>query len=441
MLLYWCLGLRNKSANHSIRIVDVLAFSGFLLWLLYYFNAAPLYFELLVFHKKVISISALLVIWILIMMATIILRGKITFALKHAALLILVIYMLITTIVHYIATPNLINVIGMSSFGATVLPIALLSILLVQMMLPAQISPVTAYKWLFIISVPVIYFGISQIINGYSQITMVVFNDYVKNVPYDFYGFNRPYSFFTQSSNFGWYMALLAALLWLFIRNSLSLFRRVAYFFALIIAVVANVLSFTRISILAMLFVLFFLWYSNGLTARRKKTEFLPVVFVGAAIILLLFAGEFSELLKSILGVLAHSASTSIRENELAYYLKIYGNAKWWQILIGIGPMINVVPVKTNLFIDNTYLYLLLQEGVVGVVLWLVVTITIWRDMYSLAQREPAILRNAIIAFWSTWLAVGLFATDLSGYILMAIIFYMINPRVVMRPKVRNLKP
>ena len=430
----------NKAANHSLRIMNVLSFSGFLLWLLYYFNAGPLYFELLVFHEKIISVSVLMVIWIFIMLATIMLRSQITFAWKQAVLLVLVMYMLLTTIIQYAVTPNIINLIGMSSFGTIIFHIALFSVLLAQMMMPGRLSQATATKWLSILSVPVIYFGISQVINGYSHITKVIFNDYVKNVPYNFYGFNRPYSFFTQSSNFGWYMVLLAALLWLSISNSRSLLGRGAYFSALIIVVTANVLSFTRISILAMLLVLSFLWYSKGLTARRKKAEFMPAVFLAAAIVLFFFAGELSELLKSILGVLAHSASTSIRENELAYYLKIYGSAKWWQILIGISPIINVVPEKTNLFIDNTYLYILLQEGIVGIILWFVVTVTIWRDMYILAQREPVVLRNAIIAFWSTWLAVGLFVTDLSVYILMAIVFYMVNPRVELRSSVRNLK-
>ncbi|MBU2808828.1 hypothetical protein HF285_11315, partial [Acidithiobacillus ferrooxidans F221] len=305
----------NKAANHSLRIMNVLAFSGFLLWLLYYFNAGPLYFELLVFHEKIISVSVLMVIWILIMLATIMLRSKITFARKQAVLLVLVMYMLLTTVIQYAVTPNIINVIGMGSFGTIIFHIALFSVLLAQMMMPGRLSQTAATKWLSILSVPVIYFGISQVINGYSHITKVIFNDYVKNVPYNFYGFNRPYSFFTQSSNFGWYMVLLAALLWLSISNSRSLLGRVAYFFVLIIAITANVLSFTRISILAMLLVLFFLWYSNGLTVRRKMTEFMPAVFLVAAIILFFFAGELSELLKSVLGVLAHSASTSIREN------------------------------------------------------------------------------------------------------------------------------
>ncbi|MBU2808555.1 hypothetical protein HF285_09860, partial [Acidithiobacillus ferrooxidans F221] len=79
-------------------------------------------------------------------------------------------------------------------------------------------------------------------------------------------------------------------------------------------------------------------------------------------------------------------------------------------------------------------------EGVVGIILWFVVTVTIWRDMYLLAQREPGILRNAIIAFWSTWLAVGIFATDLSVYILMAILFYTVNPRLELQSSARNLK-
>lgn len=430
----------NKAANHSLHIMNVLSFSGFLLWLLYYFNAGPLYFELLVFHEKIISVSVLMAIWILIMLTIIMLRSQIIFAWKHAALLVLVMYMLLTTIIQYVVTPNMIDVIGMGSFGTIIFHIALFSVLLAQMMMPGRLSQATATKWLLILSVPVIYFGISQVINGYSHITKVIFNDYVKNVPYNFYGFNRPYSFFTQSSNFGWYMVLLAALLWLSISNSRSLLGRVVYFSALIIVVTANVLSFTRISILAMVLVLFFLWYSNGLTARRKMTEFMPTVFFVATTVLFLFAGELSELLKSILGVFAHSASTSIRENELAYYLKIYGSAKWWQILIGIGPIINAVPVKTNLFIDNTYLYILLQEGAIGIILWFVATVTIWRDMYLLARRESDILRNAIIAFWSTWLAVGLFATDLSVYILMAILFYAVNPRLELQFSARNLK-
>jgi len=430
----------NKPVNHNIRIVKILSLFGFLLWLLYYFNAAPLYFELLIFHAKIVSVSVLMAIWMLIMLATIMLRRKITFAWKQAVLFALVMYMLLTTIVQYAVTPNMLNVIGMSSFGTIVLHIAIFSILLTQMMMPGRFSEKTAYKWILILSVPVIYFGISQVMNGYSQITMVIFNDYVKNVPYYFYGFNRPYSFFTQSSNFGWYMALLAAMLWLSISKAQSLLAKMVYSLAIIIAITANILSFTRISILAMLLVLFFLWYSKGLTDRRKKMIYIPAVYFVAVLMLFFFSDELSDLLNGLLGVFAHSASTSIRENELAFYLNLYGNAKWWQILIGIGPIINSIPEKTNMFIDNTYLYLLLQEGVVGFVLWLVVTITIWRDMYLSAQREPTILRNAIIAFCSTWLAVAIFATDLSIYMLMAILFYMVNPSLEVRSSARNIK-
>lgn len=431
----------SKPLNHSIRIVNILSLSGFILWLLYYFNAAPLYFELLAFHTKIVSVSVLMAIWTLIMLATIMLRSKITFAYKQAALFTLVIYMLLTTIVQYSVTPNILNIIGMSSFGTIVLHISLFSILLTQMMIPGRVSEKTAYNWLLILAIPVIYFGISQVMNGYSQTTMVIFNDYVKNVPYYFYGFNRPYSVFTQSSNFGWYMALLASMLWLAIGKSQSLLAKIVYLGALIIAITTNLLSFTRISILAMLLVLFFLWYSKGLTVHRRNMIFIPAVFFVVSIMLFLFAGELSVLLKGFLGVLAHSASTSIREDELAFYLKIYGSAKWWQILIGIGPIINAIPAKTNMFIDNTYLYILLQEGVVGIALWLVVTVTIWRDMYLSAQREPTILRGAIIVFWSTWLAVGVFATDLSIYILMAILFYMTNPRLESRSTMGNLRP
>ena len=430
----------NKPLNHSILFVNILSIFGFLLWLLYYFNAAPLYFELLAFHTKIVSISVLMAIWMLIMLATIMIRKKITFAWKHAALFTIVLYMMITAVFQYAVTPNMLNVIGMSSFGTVVLHIALFSILLTQMMMPGQLSQTTAYKWLLILSVPVIYFGVSQVINGYSQTTMVIFNDYIKNVPYYFYGFNRPYSFFTQSSNFGWYMALLAAMLWLSISKLQSPLVKMVFFLALIIVITMNILSFTRISILSMLLVLFFLWYSKGLTVHGRNMIFMSAVSFAASIMVFLFAGELSELLKGFLGVLVHSASTSIRENELVYYLKIYGSAKWWQILIGIGPIIDAIPAKTNMFIDNTYLYILLQEGVVGVVLWFVVTITIWRDMYLSAQREPTILRGAIIVFWSTWLAVGIFATDLSLYILMAILFYMVNPRLGLRSRVRNLK-
>ena len=429
----------NEPVNRSIRIVNILSFSGFLLWLLYYYNAAPLYFELLVFHHKIVSISVLVAIWMLIMLTAIMLRKRLVFAWKHAVLFALVIYMLLTIVVQYVITTDMLNIIGMSSFGSVVLHVALLSVLLMQMMMPGRFSEKTAYNWLLIMAVPVIGFGISQVMNGYSHATMEIFSDYVKNVPDNFYGFNRPYSLFTQSANFGWYMVLLAAMLWLSISRSRSPLLMMVCFFSLIVVIAANVLSFTRISILAMLFVLFFLWYSKGLTAHRAKMLFMPAIFFVAALILFLFAGEFSELLKGFLGVFAHHASTSIRESELAYYLKIYGSAKWWQILIGIGPIINAVPIKTNMFIDNTYLYILLQEGLVGIVLWLVVTITIWRDMCHSAQREPIILRDAIVAFWSTWLAVGLFATDLNIYILMAIIFYMVNPRLGLQSNVRNL--
>lgn len=432
--------MKNKLVHRSLSIASMLSIAGLILWLLYYFDAAPLYFELLVFHKKMISVSILMGVWILIMLVTIILRGRIIFTWSHALLLTLIMYLLITTIIQYVITPNLINAIGMSSFATIVLHIALFLILLTQMMVPERIAQATINKWLLILSVPVIYFGISQVIDGYSSITMVIFNDYVKNVPHDFYGVNRPYSFFTQSSNFGWYTAFLSALLWLSTIKSTSPFGKLSYFFALIIAVIVNILSFTRVSILANVFIFLFLWYSKSLTAHRKNSVFIPLVFFATSIILFFYASDLSGILKDVLGVLASSSSTSTRESELFYYLNIFGAAKWWQILIGIGPIINLVPAKANMFIDNTYLYILLQDGVVGIILWLFVTAIIWRDMYLMAQREPTILRIATVAFWSTWLAVGVFATDLSTYILMAIIFYMASPKVDMRSSVINLE-
>lgn len=429
----------KKTFNPRQSVINTISFMGFLLWMLHYFNASALYFELLVFHEKIIPITILAAIWIITILASIILNRKITFGGKQAVLLVLVVYMLAITLFNYINTPNLLNLIGVSSFASSILHIVLLLVLLAQMAMPGRISPDTITKWLFILSVPVVYFGISQVIYGYSDITKMIFDDYVNNVPYNFYGFNRPYSFFTQASNFGWFMAFLAALLWLCIINSQSVLVRGVFFFALTFVVAANILSFTRVSILAMLLVLFFIWYSKGVTDRRIITGFMPAIFFAFSIVLFFLASDLSALLKSFLGVFAYSHSTSIREDEFYYYIALYINSEWSQILIGIGPVIDEVVLKTNLFIDNTYLYVILEYGAAGFFLWMVVMVIIWRDMYLLARKEPTVLRKAIVAFYSTWLAVGVFATSFDLYILMAILFYMIKPKTGWRSSVNNL--
>lgn len=415
--------------KHGIKVSSMLSFLGLLLWILYYFNAVPLYAELIIFDNKIFSVSVLMGVWILLMMACVLLRGKVVYARKNAILLTLILYMLVTTMIQYIANPTLINVIGMSSFGSIVLNIALLGILLAQMMVPGVITDRLLSKLLVFLSVPVVCFGMLQIINGYSKITLVIFHQYVKNVPYDFYGFNRPYSFFTQSITFGFYAALLVAILWLSVRTVRSIPIKAALFGTLIVMASVNILSFTRTAIVAMCFVLFYLWLDKKLKCRRVGMIFAPFMFFLIMVILFFYGVDVANVLKSILGVFAHSASTSIREDELLYYLKMYGSAKWWQMLIGIGPIINSIPEKTGMFIDNSYLYLLLQYGVIGIALWLLAVITIWRDMYLVTQRNPTVLRGAIVAFWSTWFAVSLFATDLGGYILISILFYMLNTK------------
>ncbi|MBU2737239.1 hypothetical protein [Acidithiobacillus concretivorus] len=336
--------------------------------------------------------------------------------------------MSITTIIHCLLSPNLISIIGLSAFGSIVFNIALLLILLLQMVIPGALSQKYLYKTFFVFSVPVVFFGLIQIIDGYNQITITIFNEYVKNVPYDFYGFNRPYSLFTQSSNFGWFMAFLSGILWLLIKKSKDHIEILLLIFFMIISMSANVLSFTRVSIMAMLFIFVFLWLNNDVARLKEKSLFLPFYFLGATLLILFFAGEVSAILKLFLGVLSSSKSTTIRVDELIYYLKIYDGSSWWKILIGIGPIVDSIPGKTKMFIDNTYLYILLHQGLIGLLLWFSTTLIIWRDMYRTSKRESGIFRKAIVAYWSTWLAVGVFATDLSGYILMAILFYMLKP-------------
>lgn len=420
--------MRSYLYSKSMKISMALYTFTFVLWIFYYFNALPLYLELLIFHKKVLSISILIVIWLLTMLTEMVVRNKFKFSVKHTLLFMLITYMSITTVIHYLVSPNLIRMIGTGAFATIVLNIVLLLILVIQMMISGELPQKYVYRVLVIFSVPVVFFGFIQVIYGYSHITIEIFNEYVKNVPSDFYGFNRPYSLFTQASNFGWFMALLSAMLFLSIKETKNHVRLLFIVSSIIFYIFANMLSFTRVSIMAMFFIFIFLWISNGVSSRKRKAIFLPLYFFGAALLVFFFAGEISPIVKLFLGVLSSSKSTTIRIDELIYYLQIYDNSSWWKMLIGIGPIVDSIPGKSQMFVDNTYLYVLLHQGLVGLLLWVFTTFIIWRDMYRIAKLESGILRKAIVAYWSTWLAVGVFATDLSGYILMAIIFYMLKP-------------
>jgi hypothetical protein len=77
-------------------------------------------------------------------------------------------------------------------------------------------------------------------------------------------------------------------------------------------------------------------------------------------------------------------------------------------ILLGKGWILFSHP-RANLPIDNNYLAIVLNIGVVGLALWLWVTWCIWGRCLALLKTRPSAMRVGLAAAYAPWMMLSVF--------------------------------
>lgn len=414
---------QNSKEKTSYSYLEILSIY---LWIFFYFDATPIYIQLILLDKKAIPITFLLIIWTTVTIIILIKNNRFTFNLTQGAILVFSLWSITTLFIHTTFQTNTQPSEFKGIYAAILSTIAFSILLSTQKNLPRKTHHKDAQLFFQLISIPIILFGVYQILFGYSATTIRIFNEIISNVPYSFYNLNRPFSIFTQSSYFGLFSAFMLMLAYAMIKQHKKPLHRLAYYALSILFATACILSFTRISILAsILMVVFYTIFT--LTKGNNTLKALPLIYFGTSIFILLFAENISDLLKSSLGTLTAHDSTDARTEALIYYISLLTESSVKNIFIGLGPETVSMAFEKMLYIDNTFLSITLNSGVIGLMLWIFASTMLWLSLFNDVKKNPTPIGLSILSFWSTWLAVGVFSNDLKSYLLMGILYYAIN--------------
>lgn len=293
---------------------------------------------------------------------------------------------------------------------------------------------------------PMVLFGLAQWIMHSTLIDVTNSENVSKFVLAEMLGSFRPPSVFTSSFDFGMFCAL-----WLNISAAYFLSKRRRAF-----AVLCSVVALCGISIsqtrnvffttaCSMLFLLFF-WWKGRFGKLRGFVSRLPIAYVAGAIALLIY-GARSFLATGLAGdpeSLADSSTVWARFSALLFaYAEIIQPGSVLDFWIGYGllqrgpatSLSDLYPaITSDLTIDNTYLSLLLFQGLIGMLLFLMLCLAIWRYLYatSCRRRHPFVI--GLTSFVSVYWAAGIFNIMNTGWWAGLILFLSVSALVVSTP-------
>jgi len=416
--------IKHQKCDQAGANLTPLTSLSLLFMALLYFDATSFYIQLWLFDEKIISTSTFLAALIIIAILRLSIANKILNQPPQIALILLSSVSILILFTHYATnlgnTPQLdTSILASSSL------LGMLSLLLaLQMGSPPLIHHHPIEKWLIISSAPILLYGLHQITFGYSDTTLMIFNEYITNVPHDFSGLNRPFSLFTQSSYFGLFTSFVFIITLNTASHSNKLANSIILYLLATALLIGSIASFTRVSLLSSaLMILFYITYTR--TKGSNALIILPFAYFLLATFLFTFAEEISNFLSLAIGSLASHETTSIRASALEYYLSTLMSSSIFNASFGLGPEVIQSALDTQNYIDNSFLSITLSTGVIGLSLWLIASTATWVSMFSSIKRSPSPLGIAILSFWSTWLAVGVFSNDTKSYLLLGILFYM----------------
>ncbi len=404
-LVYW----RDMGYRYSTLLQIVYM----TLWSLIYFSGVTWLLQLLAFGGHVFSVHFPLLLIILILLALILSRKKI-----HASILAntWMIYFLITVIgaavvsIGYGAAHSNIKTVVLFAISS-LLPYLLVSL---SGYCNFNLSQAIVLKFIFLFGIISISIAMVQSLNGYHGL-MREYLTLIGSKNFIFYGLTRPISIFSVIGTYGSFLAFLASIASCYLAVS----DRKKFFSKLIMASLIGLsflesITFTRTSyvLFVMIIIASIIFYK-----MKKLFRILPLVSFIVGGILYLSAPYLSQVLKSSAGSIAADSSVFTRYHEAGIYIGIVFRKLLFLIF---GPGMNALYLTNNgIYVDNAYIAILLQSGVLGLLVFVFVFMVLWKKLLYLALDDPSPLRVSIAAFVGVSPCIGFFDVD-NSYLLFA---------------------
>lgn len=284
----------------------------------------------------------------------------------------------------------------------------------------------TMIAWLF---VPLCFLGVWQGVANHPILPTLSVDRYFQVYSWDFYGHVRAFSFFGSASSFGHFLALVAAMS----VAAVSQWKGCQKFLAtmsLALVLVATYMTLTRatyvevsLSIFTAILVTFFKW-------RGIRLSLLWGVYAGIGLFVAFVAPEIISGLRGTEHLFA-DASLLIRYEEWAHYGGLWLNHGIATMLFGTGLMQSGrFALTQHITIDNVWLSMLVQFGLVGFLIVLGFIWQLWRALMEGLQFYPrSILTIGVVSACSTFPFTSIFGITILDYLLLFVI-WLISSRV-----------
>lgn len=227
---------------------------------------------------------------------------------------------------------------------------------------------------------------------------------------FTFFGEMRAFSLFADAWEFGVFASLVGC-----ISLSRALFSRgrgrYAWTGAFLFAGGAAYCTLTRMIYLEFLLgciSVFLIWLPCRVGREGSSIKWLPIAYGICAVLIVLYLGR---VVGGQSGSLNDIESLVGRQLQWSRYLHAWTDGSFARFLFGTGVIQNTrFEFSHEVVIDNTYLGVATEVGFIGLVLWLYLMWRIWLYLVHETLRIPTEMRVALAAFFSTWLATGMFA-------------------------------
>jgi hypothetical protein len=264
---------------------------------------------------------------------------------------------------------------------------------------------------------------------------------------YTFFGSVRAFSLFGNAGSFGNFLCIASAFgLFTLLRKG-SIMRKCLYLPLLGFVIIVTFMTLSRSVYYEFALTLVSVWFL--LKKPMPLLRYLPVIY-GLSGVALAFAipGLNAIFGRTIFGIPLLDATTQM--------MRLVEWQNTWQLitsspasfLFGTGLIQSTQYASVyNGSIDNIFLAVLLHAGLIGFCLYMIIMANLWSHCLEIARRTNDIFPLSCIAVFSTWMILGVFTIQPTGFPLIFILslvssgIYMAKPKLVARTARSHLAP
>ena len=274
--------------------------------------------------------------------------------------------------------------------------------------------------WLF---VPLVLLGIWQSLTNHPILPTISVDHYFQVYSWDFYGRVRAFSLFGSASNFGHFLALVAAMS-VAAMGQWKGRRKLIAVMSLVLALITTYLTLTRATYVEVLLAVTTATLITRFKWRGFQLSLLWGVYAGIGLFVAFVAPAIIAGLRGTDHLFA-DASLIMRYEEWAHYGGIWLNHGITTTLFGTGLMQSGrFSIVRHITIDNAWLSLLFQFGLFGFIIVLAFLWRMWKIILGGLQAHPrSILTTGVISACSTFPFTSIFGITTLGYFLLFVIW------------------